>query len=124
MIFECTYTGSSPPHWDVFIPDQSNILPTDPTETLVRGRDEPLPGGGYLNYTSSDNQMAMLEVLATRAVNGSEFQCVIIGDPDVSSRRASLTVFGECTDCTHVFTLTVQVGMDLLYMCIRTYVRR
>ena len=74
------------------------MLPIEPTESLIRDREETLPGGGYLNYTSTDNQMAMLEVLVTRASNGSEFQCEIFGDPDVRGARASLTVFGECTD--------------------------
>ena len=98
VTFQCNYNGSSLPHWNVFIPDQSNMLPTRPTESLIRDREETLLGGGYLNYTSTDNQMAVLEVLVTRASNGSEFQCEILGAPDVRGVRASLTVFGECTD--------------------------
>ena len=99
VTFRCSYTGTLSPHWDAFIPDESNRLPSTATESLVRGRIEPLIGGGYLNYTSSTGQMAVLEVLATRESNGSEFQCVFISDPNVESRRATLTLPGECSDC-------------------------
>ena len=53
---------------------------------------------GIVNFTSSADQMAMLEVLATRESNGSEFQCVFLGESKIESRRATLTVFGECSD--------------------------
>ena len=98
VTFRCSYTGSLLPHWDAFIRDESNRLPSTATESIVRGRIEPLIGGGYLNFTSSAGQMAVLEVLATRESNGSEFQCVFISDPNIESRRGTLTVFGECSD--------------------------
>ena len=97
--FECSYDGSAVPHWNVFVPDSSGTLPPTATFSLVRGRMEPLIGGGYLNYTSSADGVAMLDVLVTRESNGTEFQCILILETDVESKQASLTVFGECSDC-------------------------
>ena len=102
VTFECSYTGLIAPHWDVFIPDQNGTLRMTPTHSsLTEGEMEDLDVGGYINYVSSTDQVATLEVLVTRESNGSEFLCEfsLAGGASASTQRASLTVFGECVDC-------------------------
>ena len=89
VTFRCNYSGSARPVWDVFIEDGS-------TETLANSGVALLQPEGYLNHTSSQNGLSMLEVLVTRELNNSQFQCRITVDPsDVLSSRATLTVHGE-----------------------------
>ena len=107
VTFQCRYSGVLP-IWDVFIRVGSS-LPSDPTETLTPEEVEILQPEGYLNHTSSEGGVSTLEVLATRELNNSQFQCRILVSSQIRSAPATLTVDGESVD----FPLPPCVKMSL-----------
>ena len=88
--FECGFTGASPPLWNIFPSSGQSFPLTDGTTTYP------------YYYPSVEMSPAVIEVNGSSdSVNNTCFQCEIriVGDSDIFSNMACLTVFGELLLC-------------------------